>query len=142
MPCKSKQYTPFTVKTFSDLHFISRLVLRIRYDAKNALALLGKKFGCDPELEAPLLLNAAAKMGLQVIGISFHVGSGCDSMEFPIYAKAIYSAKKLFDYAETLSYNFSLLDIGGGFPGNKNSSIVEVCSFVAFWSVALTKLTF
>lgn len=114
--------------TSTDPHFICRLVLRIRCDAKVAQCPLGEKFGCDPEVEAPLLLNVASKMGLHVVGISFHVGSGC--MDSPVYAKAIYTAKKLFDYAETLGYYFSLLDIGGGFPGDKNTSIVEVCSFV------------
>lgn len=114
--------------SYNDHHFVSRLVLRIRCDAKVAQCPLGEKFGCDPELEAPVLLNVASKMGLLVVGISFHVGSGC--MDSPVYAKAIYTAKKLFDYAETLGYDFTLLDIGGGFPGDKNTSIVEVSSFL------------
>lgn len=59
-----------------------------------------------------------------MIGISFHVGSGC--MDPPVYSKAISAARKLFDYAESVGYNFSLLDIGGGFPGDKNTDIAEV----------------
>lgn len=47
-------------------------------------------------------------------------------MDSPVYAKAIYLARTLFDYAKTLGYNFTLLDIGGGFPGDKNSTIEEV----------------
>lgn len=59
-----------------------------------------------------------------MVGISFHVGSGC--MDPPVYAKAIQAARKLFDFAETLGYHFNLLDIGGGFPGDTNTDIKEV----------------
>lgn len=115
---------------------------------------LGEKFGCDPELEAPVLISLASELGLnvsiclydnclivdyiqniikkliyyftfkKVVGISFHVGSGC--MDLPVYAKAIYVARQLFDYAQTVGYYFSLLDIGGGFPGDKNTDITKV----------------
>ena len=47
-------------------------------------------------------------------------------MDLPVYAKAIYVAKKLFDYAESYGYYFNLLDIGGGFPGDKGTNMVEV----------------
>lgn len=49
-------------------------------------------------------------------------------MDSPVYAKAIYLARNLFDYAKTQGYNFSLLDIGGGFPGDKDTTIQEVCT--------------
>lgn len=60
----------------------------------------------------------------QLIGISFHVGSGCQ--DAPIYAEAIGTARKLFDFAESIGYKFRLLDIGGGFPGDKNTDIGSV----------------
>lgn len=59
-----------------------------------------------------------------MVGISFHVGSGC--MDPPIYRKAIKAAKKLFDYAQFVGYDFKLLDIGGGFPGDKFTTIDQV----------------
>lgn len=43
-----------------------RLILRIRYDAKHAHRLLGSKFGCDAELEAPALMRQAKELGLNV----------------------------------------------------------------------------
>lgn len=103
-------------------------MLRIRADAKVAQCLFGNKYGCDPDTEGPLLLSVASKLGLQVVGISFHVGSGCKDP--PAFSKAILAARKLFDYAETLGYYLSLLDIGGGFPGDKNTSLVEVKIFL------------
>lgn len=59
-----------------------------------------------------------------MIGISFHVGSGC--MDPPVYAKAIHSARKLFDFAQSVGFEFNFLDLGGGFPGDKGTTIKEV----------------
>lgn len=106
----------------------SRLVLRIRCDAKKAQCPLGDKFGCDPKLEAPLFLVTAKNLGLNVVGISFHVGSGCGDP--PVFRKAIAAARELFDYAATLGYNLSLLDIGGGFPGDTGTDISVIADVV------------
>lgn len=62
------------------------------------------------------------------MGISFHVGSGC--RDYPIYYKAIGLCKNLFDEAESLGFNMSLLDIGGGFPGDNDKNINEVSMIV------------
>ena len=62
---------------------------------------------------------------------SFHVGSGCSNAA--AYLLAVTSARNVFDLAATLGFQFDLLDIGGGFPGLKNSAIslseVRVCMF-------------
>lgn len=104
------------------------MVLRIRCEAEQAQCPLGKKFGCDPVTEAPKLLKVARNLNLNVMGISFHVGSGC--RDYPIYYKAIGICKNLFDEAEALGFNMSLLDIGGGFPGDNDKNINEVSMIV------------
>lgn len=104
------------------------MVLRIRCDAVDAQCPLGQKFGCDPVTEAPKLLKVARQMGLNVMGISFHVGSGC--RDYPVYYKAIGICKDLFDKAESLGFSMTLLDIGGGFPGDNNKNIDEVSMIV------------
>jgi len=111
-------------KTFPD----ASLVLRIRCDAKMAQCPLGDKYGCNPDTEAPDLIRMAKKLDLNMVGISFHVGSGC--MDPPIYRKAIKAAKKLFDYAQFVGYDFKLLDIGGGFPGDKFTTIDQIAAVV------------
>lgn len=103
-------------------------MLRIRCEAEVAQCPLGKKFGCDPVTEAPKLLKIARSLNLNVIGISFHVGSGCQ--DNPIYFKAIGFSKTLFDEAEALGFNMTLLDIGGGFPGDNDKNIDDVSLFV------------
>lgn len=100
------------------------MVIRIRCDAEVAQCQLGMKFGCDPEIEAPHLLQVARDLGIDVVGISFHVGSGC--RDPPVFRKAIAASRKLFDYAALLGFHFNLLDLGGGYPGGHGTSISEV----------------
>ncbi|XP_055623590.1 ornithine decarboxylase 1-like [Toxorhynchites rutilus septentrionalis] len=101
----------------------AHLVLRIRYDSDNALILLGKKFGCDAQREGPQLIRKAKQLKLNIVGVSFHVG--CGSLDADCFYSAIGAAKVLFEYAKTLGYKPSLLDIGGGFPGDSDKPIDE-----------------
>ncbi|CAH2246380.1 jg27642 [Pararge aegeria aegeria] len=109
-------------------YYVARLVVRIRCDATSAQCPLGIKFGCDPVSEAPRLLKLAAVMGLNVVGVSFHVGSG--AQETGVYARAIQFARGLFDLGDAAGHTMYLLDIGGGFPGNSGTSIVEVSQVI------------
>jgi ornithine decarboxylase len=90
----------------------AKLVLRILTDDSKSLCRLGLKFGA-PLVTVPGLLNIAKELRLDVIGVSFHVGSGCyDSSAF---ADAISYARCAFDMGVAAGYKFSLLDVGGGF---------------------------
>jgi diaminopimelate decarboxylase len=52
---------------------------------------------------------------LNLIGVSFHVGTG--SYDTSTFAKAIADSAKIFALASNYNYELTLLDIGGGFPG-------------------------
>uniref|UniRef100_A0A6M2DSV2 ornithine decarboxylase n=1 Tax=Xenopsylla cheopis TaxID=163159 RepID=A0A6M2DSV2_XENCH len=106
----------------------ARLIIRIRCDSEVAQCQLGMKFGCDAIHEAPRLIACARELGLELIGVSFHVGSGCGDP--PVFRRAISAARTLFDYAKTLGYRFDLLDIGGGYPGNSGTSINAIAEVV------------
>lgn len=111
------------------LYSSARLVLRIRCDSEVAQCPLGMKFGCEATMEGPRLLAIAKSLGLHVEGISFHVGSGCGDP--PVFRRAIARARALFDHAHSaLGMQLQLLDIGGGFPGNKGSSIDTIADVV------------
>lgn len=86
------------------------------------------KFGCDPIHEAPSLLRLAYMLGLNVVGFSFHVGSGCQDP--PIYHCAIHHCKILFDMATNLGFKPYLLDLGGGYPGDKGTSIDKMAEII------------
>uniref|UniRef100_A0AAG5DMY1 ornithine decarboxylase n=1 Tax=Anopheles atroparvus TaxID=41427 RepID=A0AAG5DMY1_ANOAO len=124
---RSKQVSVMTFDGAAELEKIhqyypeARLVLRMRHDSLKVRCSLGKKFGCDPVTEAPALLRHAATLRMNVVGISFHVGSDCDEHE--VYYDAVRVARGLFDYAQSVGYELTLLDIGGGFPGDNNKPI-------------------
>ena len=109
-----------TFDTESELHKMARwhpscnLVLRIRADDTQARCQLGNKFGADP-VDALALLGCAKDLGLNVVGVSFHVGSGATNPH--AFTAAILLARKVFDMGSALGFNMSLLDIGGGFCG-------------------------
>lgn len=91
-----------------------QLVLRIRADDPEAQCKLGLKYGADPA-DAPALLDTATRLGLSVVGVSFHVGSGCRNLA--AYDEAILSARRVFDAGIARGHDMRLLDIGGGFTG-------------------------
>jgi len=98
----------------------AQLVLRIQTDDSAATCQLSMKYGASINSCEGLLLTAM-EMGLNVVGISFHVGSGCS--DSAAYVEAIRNSRKLFDYATEIGFNFTLLDIGGGFPGTKDADL-------------------
>ncbi|XP_073725886.1 ornithine decarboxylase 1-like isoform X1 [Misgurnus anguillicaudatus] len=98
-------------------HDNAKLVLRIATDDSKAMCMLSMKFGATLKTSR-LLLERAKELGLDVIGVSFHVGSGCTDPE--TYTQAISDARYVFDMGAELGYNMKLLDIGGGFPGSKD----------------------
>lgn len=106
----------------------ARLVLRMRYDSSVSQCPLGMKFGCDPVTEGPRLLEIAHSLGLNVVGVSFHVGSGCQDP--PVFEHAIAAARVLFDLGCQMGFRMNLLDIGGGFPGNRGTSIDKIAEVV------------
>lgn len=49
------------------------------------------------------------------------MGSGC--YDATAYSAAVASARTVFDIAEGEGFHFNLLDIGGGFPGQKSAKL-------------------
>ncbi|MDE2311591.1 MAG: type III PLP-dependent enzyme [Patescibacteria group bacterium] len=98
------------------------LVLRIRVPNTGSMVELSSKFGAHPG-EAADLIAEAANLGLNVEGISFHVGSQCNN--FDNYIQALNFASSIFKEAQLRNIEIGflrdgkrikVLDIGGGFP--------------------------
>lgn len=93
----------------------ARIVIRIKTDDSKSLCQFSSKFGASLR-DCPRLIKVGRELGLNLIGVSFHVGSGCQCKS--LYVKAVKSARQVFDMAEEYGYKFDFLDIGGGWPGN------------------------
>ena len=101
-------------------HSNAKIVLRIMTDDKDAVCRFSMKFGADLP-SAYKLVKKAMELDLDLVGVSFHCGSG--QMDPLSFRDAIGNARHLFDYArENFGCKMHLLDIGGGFPGDSNGT--------------------
>jgi len=89
------------------------LVLRIRVPNTGSMVELSSKFGCDAG-EAVDLIMEAFRVGLEVEGLSFHVGSQCSNFEN--FVQALNMAAAVMREAKERGREIKILDIGGGFP--------------------------
>jgi ornithine decarboxylase len=114
------------------------LLLRVSFRAPGALCDLSRKFGCDPDA-AIELARLAAKLGIEVRGFSFHVGSQVlDPLK---HVEAIDACAQLFAAArrERLG-RLDTLDIGGGFPIDYLQPAMDIKRLCAPIRAALAKL--
>ncbi|KAM7305540.1 ornithine decarboxylase [Ixodes scapularis] len=107
----------------------ARLMLRITTNEAGSQMTMNTKYGCTVE-EAKTVLRTAQRLGLNVVGVSFHVG--CAFKHPEIFAFTIESAKAVFNIGSEFGFKMSLLDIGGGFPGGlrKHDTFLKVCEAV------------
>ena len=97
------------------------LVLRIRVPNTGSMVELSSKFGAHPG-EAVDLIVSAFDMGLEVEGLSFHVGSQCTNFEN--YMQALQLSANIISEVETRTgRKIRILDIGGGFPVKYHAGI-------------------
>jgi ornithine decarboxylase len=92
----------------------AKLVLRVLADDSRSVCRFGVKFGASYPV-ATKLLALARDLELNVIGVSFHVGSGC--FDPTAFSDAVEVARKVFDQAAEFGFKMNFLDLGGGYPG-------------------------
>ena len=129
---------PDEIEKFIPYRDRARLLLRVAYRSSDAQVDLSRKFGCDPEA-AIALASAAARAGVAVIGLSFHVGSQLGSADAHVHA--IESCRRLIGAAASHGLPpFSILDIGGGFPIDYLKPALAIGEFCAPVRAALASL--
>ncbi|KAF7558059.1 hypothetical protein G7046_g5893 [Stylonectria norvegica] len=129
-PCKTNSYVRYvkamgvkkmTFDNSDELYKIAKLYpgaelfLRIMTDDAESLCRFSMKFGAAMDTTAALL-GLAKQLGLNVVGVSFHVGSGAaDPMA---YFKAVRDAHLVFQQGHELGFDMHTVDVGGGFSGD------------------------
>ncbi|KAJ1470196.1 ornithine decarboxylase 1, partial [Baffinella frigidus] len=94
-----------TADNVEELHKVARehpfaeVVIRIAVDDSKSVCRFNSKFGAQPA-EWDELLRTARALDLNVLGFSFHVGSGCGDLK--PFADAVSSARDAFDLAATV----------------------------------------
>lgn len=139
-PCKASSFIRFAAKngvkksTFDNIdelykikkyHPDSELLLRIVTDDSTAQCRLSTKYGCELD-DVPSLLDTVKELNLNLVGVSFHVGSGAS--DFNTITQAVRDARKVFDMAECMGLApLKVLDVGGGY---QFESIVKVADVI------------
>jgi len=128
-PCKPVNYIKYaarndvTLMTFDNADELlkikehcpeAKLVLRVLTDDSRSVCRFGVKFGASPAT-ATKLLKLARDLSVEIVGVSFHVGSGC--FDPTAFADAVEVARNVFNIAENMGFHPNFLDLGGGYPG-------------------------
>lgn len=90
----------------------ARLLLRIATDDSSSRCPFSAKFGA-PLDTTHFLLKMARDLDLDMVGVSFHIGSGATDPE--LFVKALQDSLTVFEQARDCGYTLNLLDVGGGF---------------------------
>lgn len=108
-------------------HSSAKLIIRIQTDDSKSRCKFNCKFGVALS-EVTDLLQQAKLMELDVVGVSFHVGSGCE--DETVYNTALKDCKFVFDKASELGFTMSIVDIGGGFPGDNDEQFIKMAEVI------------
>ena len=115
------------------------VLLRITVNDKSSTCPLSNKFGAQSNTWKDLLMKAYV-FNLNVVGVAFHVGSGCTRADS--FTEALNDTAELFELSRNLEiqrktnrtegilngkqidfHAMSIIDIGGGFPGEASNQI-------------------
>jgi ornithine decarboxylase len=98
---------------FARLKPDAKLYLRIETPNEGSDWPLSGKFGAGPDDIDPIIAEAV-RLGLDIAGVTFHVGSQCRRAEN--WRTAIRLARAVFERLEAAGLRPRMLDLGGGYP--------------------------
>jgi ornithine decarboxylase len=106
----------------------SAVMCRLQTTGENAGWPLSKKFGCDLEMAADLLL-LARELGLNPIGVSFHVGS--QQVDPTQWRRPLRETADLFRALAREGLLLDTVNVGGGFPVPYESDVPPVSQYAS-----------
>ena len=106
----------------------ARVYIRVIVDASQADWPLSRKFGCAGD-KVVALLGYARALGLDPVGLSFHVGSQTRRAE--MWTDTLDQVAAIWHRALSEGFALSLLNIGGGFPAFYGEAIEAPTAYAA-----------
>lgn len=116
-------------------HGSAQVLIRLACADSSSQCPMSCKFGV-PNDKVKDLLEHAADIGLEVVGVHFHVGSGCSDPK--TYEKALLDARRAFDLGTMCGHNMHVLDLGGGYPPLALDGTCRTSNGVSFEEMAST----
>ncbi|XP_048881174.1 antizyme inhibitor 1b [Brienomyrus brachyistius] len=95
----------------------AKLLLQITAEAPGEVEATSMTFGATLK-GCRGLLECAQELGMQVVGVKFHIPSSCRDIQ--AYTHAVADARCVFDMGAEFGYDMNILDIGGGFTGSED----------------------
>lgn len=105
----------------------SQVFVRVLVRSTEAEWPLSRKFGCSSSMVIPVM-EAARNTGLEVAGLSFHVGS--QTRHPHMWLDTLDFVESIWNYSKEQGFDLWLLNAGGGFPSYYGVDItdsVEYC---------------
>jgi len=130
--CYAEGIRWFTFDSASELPKLIRyapdanLLLRLAVTTSSSKINLSAKFGASVD-DAFDLIQQGRFAGLNVRGMSFHVGSQCERPED--FESALRQARQVWDEAARAGVALEVLDIGGGFPAPYRNQVLTLESY-------------
>ena len=106
----------------------SNVFIRIIVTNSQAEWPLSRKFGCNPDYALPLM-DYAVNSGLNVVGLSFHVGSQTRHPE--MWFDVLDMISDIWIAAQAAGHPLWLLNVGGGFPAYYGVHITDPTTYGA-----------
>jgi len=106
---------------------------RVLCDGSGADWPLSRKFGCEPE-EAARLVVLAAQAG-HPVGVSFHVGS--QQKDLSAWDRALAEVAYVADALHHAGHRLAVVNVGGGFPGRYQEAMPPIAAYGRAISSAL-----
>jgi ornithine decarboxylase len=100
----------------------AKLLLRLAVDDSQSLCKFNIKFGCKQD-NVLSVLQLAKDLNMNLVGFSFHVGSGCKSAY--TYFDALRICKEATVTAINLGFAIDMIDLGGGFMAHTDGVCFE-----------------
>lgn len=96
-------------------------VIRIKTDDAHSAIGFSEKFGTTKH-GAIKIMERAKELGINLVGVSFHVGTNCEDVQS--YVKALRDTAEICKTAKDhFGFTFNLIDIGGGFMSRLKSAL-------------------
>jgi len=108
----------------NDTGYTPDLLLRINVDDKGSACPFGAKFGLEVD-EVKDVATVAKSLSMNVVGLSFHVGSGSSNPD--TYRSAIHTSNHIWNILSStnLVKRWNVLDIGGGWSHREDTFIEQ-----------------
>ena len=104
----------------------AKVFCRFLFDCAGAEWPLSRKFGCDPAMAIDVLEHAQ-RLGLDPVGVSFHVGS--QQRRTQAWDEALKSAAAIFRGCAERGILLTMVNLGGGFPTKYLKDVPTVKSY-------------